>query len=250
MQVVTTGGIALSNVSAQGNYLYGAHLDGMSVGISNSTFSGNGSGNTTLTGRGLEIISDSNVTLSGVKANKNQLFGADIQAGDWVAIANSFFNGHKVYTYSGNCTEEDKKSCYEPKPCVKTLVGGGYGLQVVTDGSISLSAVKFNDNYLFGSHLVGSSVAISNGEFAYSTFNNNNKEGLKIETTGTVVIDGIQANNNSLAGAIILLADKHHCQQLLLREPFLYLFLQRQDVLWIWLAGRHDRRYNHERCDR
>lgn len=205
LQVVTTDGIALSKVSAQDNNLFGARLDGLSVGVSNSIFSGNGSftgddPNQPLTGKGLEVISDSNVTLSSVEANNNELFGANIQAQDWVAITHSFFNGHKVYSYSGDCTDADKgKTC---NPCVKTATGG-YGLEVITDGTISLTAVQANDNYLFGTHLKGSSVSISNGELPRSTFNKNGKEGLKIETTGTVLLDGIEANGNSLAGAVI-----------------------------------------------
>ncbi|MBN2118808.1 MAG: right-handed parallel beta-helix repeat-containing protein [Anaerolineales bacterium] len=210
LQVVTTGNINVSDVSAQGNLLFGAHLDGSLIGISNSIFSGNGSGTSDpMTGRGLEVISTDSVTLDQVAASNNQLFGADIQAVGDVTLSRSAFNGHMVYTYSGNCTAEDMKTCL-PQPCVKTLVGGGYGLQVVTDGAINLAGVEANDNYLFGTRLVGSSVKIagygnpSSPDFKPSTFNRNKKEGLIIESQGTVTLANVFANYNSLAGATIL----------------------------------------------
>lgn len=187
LQVVTTGDIELNTVSASNNYLFGAHLEGANVGIGTGTFSGNGSGSSSkLTGEGLQIESTANVNLSNVAANNNQLFGGDILAAGDVNITLSTFNGQKVF--SGT-----------------KLVDGGYGLQVVATGetsAINLTAVTASDNYLYGMHLSGYSVQIAGLGSAYSQAEDN-KEGVKIEATGAVSIDMLQANDNKLFGATI-----------------------------------------------
>ena len=125
LEVVSNDSIFLNDVSATDNYLFGAHLEGTDVAIVDGTFSNNGSGSSQhLTGKGLEIDSTANVSLVNVEANNNQLFGANIQAEGNVNITNGFFNGHKVYTYG--CKGKS------------SVAGGGYGLQIVTDGAISL----------------------------------------------------------------------------------------------------------------
>ncbi len=206
LQVVTTGGINLYTVSASDNHLFGARLKGANVGIFGGTFDGNGSGNNNaLTGRGLEIESGQNVNLVDVTASNNQAFGADIQAVDTVNITHSVFSGQQVYEYSGNCTDKDKQCHYEP--CVKKVVGGGYGLHVVATGAnslIQLTVVTASDNYLYGMHLVASRVNIASDETGEYNYAENNKEGVKIEAKGSVSIDKLQANNNKLFGADIL----------------------------------------------
>lgn len=208
LRVVTTANINLAGVSAQDNYEYGAHLEGKNVSISNGIFSGNASDSaSTLTGRGLEIVSSFDTTLSNVQANNNQLFGAHIQAGNDVNISLSTFSGQVVYTYSGDCTDADKgKTCTTPQPCVKTLAGGGYGLEVIATGTtsdINLSGVTASDNYLFGIHLVATNVKIA-GNGSTPTSAERNKEGIKIEAQGKVLIDNLVASNNTLSGATIL----------------------------------------------
>jgi hypothetical protein len=196
LHVVATGTTLVSNVSASNNYLYGAHLEGSYVAVSgtvnsdgtvSSTFSNNGSGasGASATGKGLEIISTGGVSLAGVQASNNQVFGAKIVAVDFVNIENGFFNGNK-YSYKG--------------------VNDGYGLDVFTEGGIVMTGVEANDNYLFGAHLVGSSVQISGfapkDGGADSSFKRN-KEGLKIESQGLVLLNAVNASNNKIAGATI-----------------------------------------------
>ena len=208
IRVVTTGDATMKDVEAKGNNLFGARLEGFDIAIVNGVFSNNGSGSSEiLTGKGLEIVSTSEVALSNIEANNNQLFGADIQAAGNVAINNSFFNGHKVYTYI--CGYSGIKSCHEV--CVKTLVGGGYGLQVATDGAIALDTVEANDNYLYGATLKGADIAVSGKLFTDSSgnvvtdtsFSDNNQEGLIVKSSGPVALNGVTANNNSLFGANI-----------------------------------------------
>ncbi len=187
IQVVTTGDVTMKDVTATGNHLFGAHLEGVDIAILNGVFSNNSSGSsTTLTGKGLEVVSTGEVALSNVEANNNQLFGANIQAVGNVAVSTSFFNGQKVYT----------SSCQGKK-----LTGGGYGLQIVTTGVASLIAldtVEAKDNYLYGAKLDGANIAISN-----SSFNDNNQKGLIVKSSGPVALNGVKANNNKLFGATI-----------------------------------------------
>ena len=191
LQVVTTGGIFLSEVSATENNLFGAHLEGNGVFISGGTFNNNGNDSGKyLTGKGLEITSATDVSLSNVQANNNQLFGANIQAAENVVISNGFFNGNKSYTYS--C--KGKKST------------GGYGLQITAGNDIALNVVEASDNYLYGAQLSGANISI-----ATASFNNNGSgsldtpvgKGLEIESTGNVSLTFVEANNNQLSGATI-----------------------------------------------
>jgi hypothetical protein len=188
LEVVSAGNVAVSGVTAEGNNLFGAHLEGASVSVDNSSFSNNGSGGTP-TGKGLEITSQGNAFLSGVTANNNELFGANIQAIGGVAIGNSFFSGNKSYVCS---------------------CGGGtyygYGLQVITVGDVSLNNVTSNNNNLFGTNIEGASIAVSNSAFnanGTGTGNTPLGKGLEIKSTSFVSIYNIQANDNQLFGANI-----------------------------------------------
>jgi len=184
LQVVTTGDVGLSNVSANENYLWGARLKGERVSVADAFFSNNGNGSSkTLTGRGLEVEGVTQVSLTNVEASNNQSFGASILTGGDVAVVNSYFSGHKVYSYS--CQGE------------QTLAGGGYGLKVVTDGIVVLTNVEASDNYLYGAQLDGSEVAITDGFF------NNNKEGLYVHSDGAASLSGVEANNNKRYGATV-----------------------------------------------
>ena len=198
LNVVTDGVIVLDSVTASENYLFGAHLEGAGTPISNSTFSNNGSGSGLsgyydLVGRGLEVISSGIVTLDNVTASNNQLFGADIQAVGNVTITGSFFSGHKVYVY-----DSFRK--------VTSLSGGGYGLRVVTDGTVALNDVEAINNYLYGAHLEGSAVEITGGVFSNNGSDSDDQPvgfGLEIISTGTVTLAGVTANNNQLFGTNI-----------------------------------------------
>jgi hypothetical protein len=197
LKVLTTKNIALNTVTADENNLFGALLKGAVVSVFNGTFNNNGSGSGQfLTGSGLEIVSTSSVALSDVTANGNQLFGANILAVGNVNVASSFFNCNKV---TASCDDDDDVS--------SVATAGGYGLQIVTGGSIELADVETIDNYLYGASLTGSNVTIADGVFSYNGSGLEDSPvgyGLKIVSTGKVTIDNIAANNNQLYGADIL----------------------------------------------
>jgi len=185
LQVTTNGSIALASVSASENNLFGAHLEGANIGIGDSLFNYNGSGTSkSITGSGLEIISTDSVSLSSVEANYNQKFGANILAVNSVSIANGKFNGNTVYSKG-------------------SIAGGGYGLNVVTTGTISLSTVKANDNYLYGANLDGFTILLDDGYFENNGSGDESNAvgyGLKVVSDETVSISNIHANENQLFG--------------------------------------------------
>lgn len=208
LRVVTTDNVDLQRIEATGNNLYGAHIETSEVAIDTADFSNNSSGDAlNLTGRGLEIISDLDVMLIDVNASNNQLFGADIQAGDTVAITarlrdgvqnTSNFNGHLAYYYD----------YFHPENILNR--DGGYGLRVVAGGLISIEHVVADNNYLYGAYLQGNNTAVQ-----FSSFSDNGSGiitsptgfGLQVVSTGVVTLNEVDASRNQLFGADIAATD-------------------------------------------
>lgn len=191
LKIVTSGNVSLDSVTADDNYLFGAHLEGALVNVSNSSFSDNQSDwHEHSTGSGLKVVATSDVTLAGVTANNNQIFGADINTAGEVNVTNSFFNGNKSYTYS----QDGEKSYY------------GYGLHIFTTDDISLINVEATDNYLYGALLEANDVAVDTANFS----NNGSGDalaltgyGLKVVSENDVALIRVTANNNQKFGADI-----------------------------------------------
>lgn len=196
IQIITDSEVSMVNVEAVGNYLFGAHIEGKDVAIDTANFSNNGSGNgLDLTGYGLEVISLNEVALLSVTANNNQLFGANIQAGDLVAISQSYFNGHIAYYYD----------YFNPDLILSR--DGGYGLRVVTLGLIDLNQVTADGNYLYGAYLEGGTTTVLNSFFTANgsgVITEPTGYGLKIVSTGSVTLENINdadSVGNQLFGA-------------------------------------------------
>jgi hypothetical protein len=183
LQVTTTYGIYITDLTAFENDLFGAHLDGASVTITGGFFNNNGSNGNTLTGRGLEVISDTFVTLDNIQANNNQLFGANIQAGNNVSLTEGFFNGNK------------------------TVNGVGYGVQIVsTNGDITVTTIEASGNSTIGAYLEGADVDIIDGIFSENrtdSLYHPMGRGLEIKSGSNVSLVDIEANNNELFGTKI-----------------------------------------------
>ncbi len=197
LQIVTNQEVSLVNVTAEENFLFGTHIEASDVAIDTGFFNNNGSGSgLDLTGRGLEIISQYEVALANVNANNNQLFGADIQAGDLVAITQSNFNGHITYVYDYFSHEIASRD-------------GGYGLKVVTGGNIALDNVNANENYLYGTYLEGDDTAIEDSSFTANgsgLITEPTGYGLQVVSTGSVSLYNINSADsvaNQLFGADI-----------------------------------------------
>ncbi len=192
LTVFSGGSVTVEDSEFSNNDVAGVFIDAdENVTVRRTKVNNNGSDNwNVVDGTGMEIKSGGFVTLSDVEANDNQIFGVDIEAGNDVSIANSFFNGNLMYT-------TDFAEFF------------GYGLTVVSQGDISLGGdvgVHADDNFLWGAWLDGSNVFIEN-----STFNRNltdstsfiDDTGLVIITTGDVALDFVEANENRMIGADI-----------------------------------------------
>ncbi len=198
LQVDSAATVTLVAVRADQNYLYGASIKSNGwVLVMDSSFSNNrfDRSSRNQVGYGLNIVSGSYVTLSGVRANDNSLYGATIQAAGDVAISNGAFSGHRLYSCSSN---------YE---CGGGCTPYGYGLKVVTTGSIYLYQVTANRNALYGAYLkANGDVFVYEASFSQNAFSKDNTRvgyGLEIVSGGAVGLTNVAANANNLYGARI-----------------------------------------------
>ncbi|MCK6540049.1 MAG: right-handed parallel beta-helix repeat-containing protein, partial [Anaerolineales bacterium] len=91
---VDQGAVPGEGIEANGNYFFGAYLEGVNVYVAQSAFNNNGSGNVeNPIGRGLEVVSTGTVALISLAANNNQLFGANVEVkgAGAVTVTNSVF---------------------------------------------------------------------------------------------------------------------------------------------------------------
>lgn len=196
--VAPNGTIDLQQITATGNFLYGASLEGTNISIANGVFSSNGSGVLTYpVGFGLKVISTGTVSLNNVSASNNQLYGADIEAEGNVNIG---AGPDQMNVFSGQQTVS-----FEPGV---GLTFYGYGLTVYSkSGDITLSKVEANFNNLWGAKLDGMNIFINDGVFNNNVSDSNifiDDTGLLINSRGTMVaLNNVEAKNNRLIGATI-----------------------------------------------
>ena len=189
LTVYSSGNVTVEDSEFTNNDVAGVKIDATgNVAVRRTKVNDNGSNDwNVVDGDGLGIISGGFVTLSDVEANDNQLSGADIVAANDVAIQNSFFNGNLMYT-------------------TNYADFFGYGLKVVSQGDIAISAIEANENFLWGAGLDGAKVSIVD-----SVFNRNVTDSVSfIDDTGLVIVSAdsvdllnVEANENRMMGAVI-----------------------------------------------
>ena len=247
LDIITDGSVSLLNVLANENREAGATIEaGGPVSIANSSFSGTKAivGSQFL-GYGLTVVSQDVINLDHVTANDNFLWGASLTAAGDVSIANSIFNANTtespgfiddtglLVTSGGMVSISDShaddnrligavidavgdvsisNSTFSSNNGVTLDSAGnptfhGYGLQVVTDGSIFMQGVTASNNTLFGAHLdAGVDVLVANSTFSNQTSNDATAltgRGLEIVAGGNVLLQGVTLNNNQTFGADI-----------------------------------------------
>ena len=193
LTVVSQDAIDLDGVTANDNFLWGAMLTAAGdVTIANSIFNANTTESPGfIDDTGLLVNSGGNVSIFNSHADDNRLIGATIKAVGDVAISDSTFSSNNGVTLdsAGNQTFH------------------GYGLEVITDGNISLNRVVASGNTLFGAHLnAGLDVTVANSDFSNHTSGNANAvvgRGLEIISGGNVFLDTVTLNNNQTFGAHI-----------------------------------------------
>jgi hypothetical protein len=193
LTVVSQTAIDLDSVTANDNFLWGASLtsDG-NITIANSTFNANTTESPGfIDDTGLIVDSGGSVSIFNTHADDNRLIGATITAVGDVTISNSTFSSNNgvILDGSGNPTFY------------------GYGLNVVTQGNISLSGVTASGNTLFGAHLeAGQDITVANSDFSNNTTGDANAvlgRGLEVIAGGNVFLDHVTLNNNQTFGANI-----------------------------------------------
>jgi hypothetical protein len=193
LTVVSQDAIDLESVTANDNFLWGASLTAAGdVTIANSVFNANTTESPGfIDDTGLLVTSGANVFIINSHADDNRLIGAVIDAVGDVAISNSTFSSNNgvILDAAGNPTFY------------------GYGLQVTTDGAITISGVTASGNTLFGAHLEsGGDVTVINSDFSNQTSGDATTQtgrGLEIITAGNVFLDTVTLNNNQTFGADI-----------------------------------------------
>ena len=194
--VLSGGNVSINNSHADENRLIGATINATGdVSINNSTFNSNNgvtldsSGAETFHGYGLQVITTcpvgdpscfGNITLTGVSASDNTLFGAHLDAVGDVIIATSNFNNHTT----GSATD----------PL-------GRGLEVIADGNVFLDTVTLDNNQTFGANiLAGGDVFLDT-----VTATNNGTDGVEVEASCTTVflINGTYSDNGQYGLSIL-----------------------------------------------
>jgi len=209
LQVIAIGDIAITNVAANDNFLWGASLNGANVNINDSLFNANTTASPGfMDDTGLLVTSSGalGVNINHIQANDNRLIGATITSTHDVSILNSFFqNNNGVLIDSAG-----------------TQTFHGEGLHVVSGdatnnivGNITLTSVNASNNTLVGAHLeANGDVIISDNPiygpsiFDHNTSSNNTAgpaptplgRGLEIIAGGSVFLTNVTATNNEVNG--------------------------------------------------
>lgn len=254
LQIISENNAALIRVTANNNQLYGADISASgAVAIAQSYFNGHVSyvyfyGTDKVESRyggyGLKVNTQGPISLDGVTADNNYLYGANLKGGR-TTVEDSSFNANGT----GIITDPTGYGLMIDSSDTVTLIGvdasnnqffgadikaelkvtitdsffsghqsviitnwvdldfRGYGLTVVTQKDIDLTNVEGNFNNLWGAHLTGRNISVYD-----SRFNNNvtdssdfiDDTGLFIFASGYVDITRTEARENRLHGAKIV----------------------------------------------
>ncbi|HSL44704.1 MAG TPA: hypothetical protein VK897_14805 [Anaerolineales bacterium] len=174
---ITGGGnVAINNVTADNNRLFGAQIDAVgTVSINDSSFSNNrgvteDATGTTHHGHGLQITTLADIFLNNVTADNNSLFGGQLNAGGEVAIAGGSFS---------NTSTGDNAAAL------------GKGLDIISAGDVSLSAVTANDNDTDGAAVQGVCTNLDGG-----TYSGNGQYGINLGNSALNLISSPTFANN------------------------------------------------------
>jgi hypothetical protein len=217
--------ITLTVVSAEGNAGDGAVLSTQgNINVSESSFSDNGFGSNGYmmlgmfssdgyegeqsetymsSGSGLYMSSDGGITLNGVTANDNGLYGAEIYADSNVFVEDSQFSGNGDYGF-GSYEYYSSYGYYDEGLgqfiIIEEEEGSGEwygsGLYIESDGNVTLKDVDANGNYQDGAeiYLDGGSILVMCGNY-----NGNGEYGIYAEDASSLDLQGpvILGNGNS-----------------------------------------------------
>ena len=188
LQVTSTGNITLTDVSAVYNTLTGAYLDSClyegntpglcagagSVSVTTGVFNGNGS-------NGLVTDSGGATTFDDVQANGNSINGAFVTSSDADGTGDVLIQ-NSTFSFNGN----------------------GTGLDVLSDGNISLSNIVAQSNN-FGA-ILDTTPGSGAVDINIADFSNNDWTGLHTESGGNIALVNVVASNDGANGAYLIAA--------------------------------------------
>ncbi len=198
LDITSSNTVALVNVETNSNQLYGTNIKAAAdVSISSSFFSGNEAytyschGLTPYTGYGLQVVTPGVISLDGVTASNNYLYGASLTGANTTVSFSTFDNNG-----SGS---------------IKNPVG--QGLKINSSGNVSLYAVEANNNQVFGAKIkatgnvsVASSFFSGNEGYRYSPCAGKTAYGIGLEITSTdfIYLDQVTAQDNGSIGTKLI----------------------------------------------
>jgi hypothetical protein len=177
ISALSKGNISITGVTANLNATRGAYLENVTgtgtVTVTSSTFSSNGS-----TG-GLNVVSKGSITLSSVTASSNtggSNFGATLT--NIAGTGNITISGTNTFNSNGNLG----------------------GLNIDTNGTISITGVTANLNNNYGADLDADggagTVTVKSSTFSSNTVGAGLSGGLKVSSKGSITLTGVTASSN------------------------------------------------------
>jgi len=190
LYVVNANNIALTRVAALSNGLDGALLNNFlapgvrSVTLTDCRFDGN-------ILKGLDVFSNGKITANGLSA-----------AGNWGTHGALLDNSTGT---AGVTINPGKKISYFYSGANYFDGNAGYGLQVLSNGSIVLKNVGASYNGQAGLYLENAvsrgSVTVHNKTNAFVLFNGNGTDGIYVRTEGNITLKDVIAQENTQSGA-------------------------------------------------
>jgi hypothetical protein len=229
--VESKGTITVNGVNANGNGLYGLQLKNDGAGSSGNIvvigtlgkniFDGNSTGLWVQTSRNVSLSTlqsngnssqgiiiegagtSSNVILSGVEALNNGNQGINISTTGTVTISKTVASGNTgTGLYIDNDSAITAKSVLISNSIFNNNLNFGYGIQVLSVGTITLSGVIANENGTSGALLNNSVISLVSQlpqavSVSKSTFNGNAESGLRIYSQRKITLSYINAIQNT-----------------------------------------------------
>jgi hypothetical protein len=184
LYVLTSGTITVNHIYASGNTNSGASLNGAGIGkgavVSNSVFRYNTAGSV----HGLRIQVNGPITVTNITAEMNNVYGAQLD----------------------NRNTSPTPTAWPVTVTRSRFYGNSTGLQVLSEGTVTLNGITANGNTGMGADINNSSVTFTNRLLVLSSAgrnffsDNSGSIGLFMQTSGAVTLAGITASHNGMEG--------------------------------------------------
>ena len=199
------GAVVLEGVNVSDNAENGADIDNTKgsypITIKNSAFNNNGWTGGSDTNFGLQVASNSIITIDGVSASDNNGDGLDISDYATLNLKNAFLSwnnsnasgwGYGLYSGTDGSGSANLENVY--------AYGNDFGLYL-EGGSLNAKYIEANDSG-YGNGLNFYSV-VGSSKVEYGQFHNNYGDGLHIENKGAIYLNSVNSSDNGGAGVYL-----------------------------------------------